>query len=75
MTNECAGVFGYVFGHKLEPRYSTIEKPSSKIYSKGTIPHWEISDIIKETRSKTVSYHCDVCSRCGLTVNKKEVED
>ena len=58
----CKGVIGVIFGHKFQPRYSygnpTIENVKY-VYLQGAI------ELIDASKSET--YICDVCERCGLT--------
>jgi hypothetical protein len=60
---KCEGLFGRLFGHRYEPRYSK----SAPTYALQTIENLVFADeiaLILET-SKAVTYRCDVCTRCG----------
>ena len=59
-SKECKGIFGKIFGHKYQGRYSYVF-PShlAKIKGEGDI------DSLKEKR-----YEYDVCVRCGDVVKK-----
>lgn len=58
---ECQGLFGWMFGHKMVARYHT-QFPERKLRITGT----DQSDIeaLKEKR-----YVCEVCIRCGRTID------
>lgn len=75
--DKCTGIFGKLFGHNFQPRYSESE-------SEGTLPQdfWspaltfgrDVVNIINSTKSRKSEYVHDVCVRCGKIVKiRKEV--
>lgn len=60
---ECAGLFGRLFGHKYEPRY-TVGEPTARVSTVSSLVFAEEVVAIMEA-SKSRTYHGDRCIRCG----------
>lgn len=64
-ATKCQGLFGRLFGHDFQARYS---------YTPGTFKaDWgifssDVADIVRASRSR--AYHGDVCRRCGSRLDK-----
>lgn len=68
--NKCQGIMGAIFGHKFSPRFS--EGPTNMKSARGC----DASDIIKMVKAvKKISYHHDVCERCGVIVEKHNKQE
>lgn len=66
--SKCIGT-GLLFGHKFEARYSL--GLAMDMNTKGT----SISEVIRlldSSRART--YEGDVCTRCGMVVNKNDIQ-
>jgi hypothetical protein len=63
---KCAGLAGWLAGHKYEPRYSTIQVRISDAV-------WiEMARTPADFESGSDSlYECDVCVRCGSRINAR----
>jgi hypothetical protein len=83
--DKCHGIFGRIFGHKFQPRFSETDTTPDiafkeaceaiQMYIKETsyIDEDEISEIMNGFRvmnSMTTTYVHDVCIRCGRTIQK-----
>lgn len=69
MTSECRGLFGRIFGHKYQPRYTTGMSALTDIKSASGCPDDWI-DFIEASKPSTYIY--DVCVRCGTTTNEAQ---
>lgn len=65
---DCKGIFGRLFGHAFEPRYSTGE-PTIRI---GDVegPAYRVIQLVNASRPHR--YITDVCVRCGIAVEKEQ---
>jgi hypothetical protein len=63
----CKGIFGRLFGHKYEPRYSR-SAPTFQIKTMESLAFADELVAIMES-SKVWTYHGDVCTRCGHVIN------
>jgi hypothetical protein len=65
---KCKGIFGFLFGHKYQGRFSITE---SKRFPTRAIKVDQIFDVndLKET-DFTKTYVQDVCVRCGNIIEK-----
>jgi hypothetical protein len=68
----CNGIFGRLFGHKYEPRYSR-SAPTFQIKTMDSLAYAEELVAIMEA-SKVWTYHGDVCTRCGNTTGRHSEE-
>lgn len=66
----CNGFFGRLFGHNYEPRYSRSEPTCKFSWGEGLVFANEIVAIMDA--SKRVTYHFDICCRCGHLVKTQE---
>lgn len=57
-----------VAGHSFSPRYD--EGEPSRFGEVSGISPWHMVKLIESTKAKT--YRCDVCTRCGMVVNRQE---
>jgi len=62
MSDDCKGIFGKIFGHNYQARYTT--GPGDFSGMEGSL-HACLT-MMEEAKSKT--YECDICSRCGKVV-------
>lgn len=69
MTRACRGLFGRLFGHKYQPRYTTGTPVLTNVKSHGGCPDDWI-DFIEASKSST--YIHDVCVRCGATTDEAQ---
>jgi len=71
MPNECAGLFGRLFGHDYQPRF-THGAPTYKVSDSNDVFSMVFSDDVASviTASKPRTYHGDVCRRCGDVKNQ-----
>lgn len=65
--NKCIGI-GKLLGHKFEARYSYSEPKQDVKISNSSAE--DIVNMLEATKSKT--YKCDVCVRCGEVINKED---
>lgn len=63
----CRGLFGRLFGHNYQPRYST-SLPSLRRVSGEELYAEQLPKIVEASKSHT--YHGDVCTRCGDVTNQ-----
>ena len=67
----CLGLFGWLFGHKYQPRYSERRAfPETKMKWSGYLDPTTIMETTK-------TYHGDVCQRCGhkIPLPQEEAKD
>jgi len=67
MSNECKGIVGAVFGHNYQARYSKGAPPRMKCEFDSKE---EAVKIVEASKSST--YECDVCTRCGDAIKKAD---
>lgn len=76
----CCGLMGAIFGYKFRPRYSTKEdgSPPPDEIALAAIKEAEATNNFVSSALEALggayrmtqrTYHCDVCERCGLTIN------
>lgn len=58
-----------VAGHSFEARYDTGPE-AFKPNNSRLITEWALYEIAQKLQTKT--YNCDVCTRCGMVVNRQE---
>lgn len=63
----CVGIFGRLFGHKFRARYSE-GAPTITSIDRASV-HAAIQAI---NATKSITYHGDVCVRCGLSINGRK---
>ena len=67
---KCAGLLGYLLGHKFQPRYST---GSPTIYPKEiglfSPQITAMAELLESSKVKT--YEGDVCERCGKKLEEE----
>jgi hypothetical protein len=63
--NDCPRV-GWMFGCKFEPRYD-LSAPDVSRFKKIDGP---VAPVLEATKAKT--YVCDVCVRCGKTIERNK---
>lgn len=67
----CQGLLGRLFGHRYEGRYSEHEAvPDGVSFQVPPGPAGE--RLVEATKTRTRTYHGDVCVRCGDVVNAPE---
>jgi hypothetical protein len=62
----CKGLLGRLFGHKFGPRYSEGAAPLQSLTGCSAS---EAAAFVRA--AKPLTYHNDVCERCGEVVNRK----
>ena len=61
-----------IFGHKFQARYSTTEQPNDLPFDFNERARVGVVELlINVNKSRTSTYHGDVCKRCGMVVNEK----
>ena len=68
---DCQGIFGKLFGHKFEGRYSIEEKkePFECTHFKVTASSYKA--LMDANTSRNTTYEYDICVRCGEKMEKK----
>jgi hypothetical protein len=70
-VRECVGVFGKVFGHRTEARYSVREQEMSwpdELYKSTALLAFGRDIFVRSERV----YEGEVCTRCGSTFAPEE---
>lgn len=57
-----------VAGHSFEARYDSV--PRSRGFSAERLSSSDLKRILDSQQERT--YRCDVCTRCGIVVNRQE---
>ena len=67
----CVGLFGYLWGHKMRPRYDTIAETPVwlQTIAERASGKFSMNHIPLEERS---TYRYDVCVRCGIATDTDE---
>jgi hypothetical protein len=68
--SDCMGLFGRLFGHKFEPRY-TLTPPGSMNVGNGSPS--AICAVIDQLTKR--EYQGDVCARCGMWDDRSSAKD
>lgn len=70
----CRGLVGWLFGHKFVERISTENRTYGHNTRMGnTFGSVEIKGAIPPADEKIVTYHGDICLRCGLVIQAGDV--
>lgn len=82
VPRQCLGLWGKIFGHDFQPRFSTeetIHGPQEHIAEQAidacetdTFLSGIIDSVAGLNKSQKVTYEGDVCGRCGFTITKQE---
>ena len=70
--NECIGLMGKIFGHNFESRYTTIETLKSDCIPPDHVILAYGGKIMDNFKDITEEYHSDVCTRCGMIINRNK---
>jgi hypothetical protein len=62
----CQGLFGRLFGHNYQARFSTGSTPYPEVERATTQAVVAVMEVAKPR-----TYERDVCTRCGHTVEKR----
>lgn len=66
MSNQCKGIIGAIFGHNYQGRYSKSAPALRFPYKPNFADEYE--KLMQA--SKSLTYECDVCTRCGDVIRK-----
>lgn len=74
--DKCHGIMGWLFGHKIEARYSTKEEPvmsTEALEMFKSAPFGSTKETVVENCLKREErYEMDICVRCGQIFARKE---
>ena len=70
--DKCIGLMGQVFGHNFEPRYNTTSKLNPENMPESPVVLGFGESIVDSYKDKVKLYKGDVCTRCGMVINKQE---
>lgn len=66
----CRGIMGWMFGHRFESRVSHEKLTSPVVLGEQRGGWMHLENVPLHPNEDRTTYHGDVCTRCGLVVNR-----